>query len=415
MDDRIPESRIPAYLQYLQQASFIALLVFTPLARGASPRWAFCIALWLGLLSFLSMVEKRILQGKGPLPRTALEMPVALLVLLAAVSWAFSIYREATNWAFLRLLLYIGVFYLTVDIMPSRHLTRRLVVVIVAIAMMISLLGIVEYSGAPFPDFWKTQVSMGIESTYLNHNHLGGYLAMAFALGLGVFLHRPLGSALIWAISLLVILVALCLSLSRGAWIGSFVAVELMLTLFLLRRGVTRLKTAAVTLGLFVTVGLILLASNPMIDRMQTLHALNAESSWTSRLAVWKQCAQIIEESPILGTGMGTFPWSFTRVRPAGLTARYHEAHNDYVQIVTEMGLPVLIPLLWGIMLVFRMGIRAYRDTPSRLRAGVTLGALGGITAILVHSVSDFNIQITANGIVFGCLVGMVGSTRFRE
>jgi hypothetical protein len=72
------------------------------------------------------------------------------------------------------------------------------------------------------------------------------------------------------------------------------------------------------------------------------------------------------------------------------------------------MGLPVLVPIIWGLFGVFRTGLRTFRETESRFRAGVTLGALGGIVAILIHSIWDFNIQITANGILFSVLVGLV-------
>jgi hypothetical protein len=76
------------------------------------------------------------------------------------------------------------------------------------------------------------------------------------------------------------------------------------------------------------------------------------------------------------------------------------------------MGLLALIPICWGIFLVFRKGLSQFKNTNSRFRAGLILGSLGGIVAILVHSVSDFNMQITANGILFSLLIGLaVGTT----
>jgi hypothetical protein len=45
---------------------------------------------------------------------------------------------------------------------------------------------------------------------------------------------------------------------------------------------------------------------------------------------------------------------------------------------------------------------------PSRLVRGTTLGAMSGITAILVHSVSDFNLHIPANALLFTVLVAIV-------
>jgi O-antigen ligase len=194
--------------------------------------------------------------------------------------------------------------------------------------------------------------------------------------------------------------------MSRGGWIATFCALEFILIFFLIKKGMSRFKILAVASVLFVAVGLTILGSNPVIERLQSMGNEN-ELSLVGRLTVWKASMELVSEKPLLGTGLGTFPWSFTRVRPAGLTLRYREAHNDYVQVTTEMGLLALVPICWGIFLVFRKGLSQFKNTNSRFRAGLILGSLGGIVAILVHSVSDFNLQITANGILFSFLVGL--------
>jgi O-antigen ligase len=391
----------------VQHAAFGMLLVFSPLALGAAPRWAFCVCLWLSLVACACMALRRLWQGERVLPRTPVDLPIAALVVLAAISWFHSLYRDATLWAFLRLLLYTAVFYMTVEITESRRKTRALILAIVAMGLTVSFLGLVKYAGAPFPSFWKGVDTNGLNATFVNPDHLAGYLAMIFTLGLGAVFHRTNDRVMIWAGALLLILVGVCLSLSRGAWIGMFVAVELMLLLFLARSEARRLKTGIVVSALLMVVGVTLLGSNLMLARVQTLRAVPEDSSFLGRTVAWRGSLHIIEKSPLLGAGLGAFPWSFTGVRPAGLTMRWREAHNDWLQIVTEVGLPVLIPLIWGLWVIFRGGVRSYRSTPSRLHAGALLGSLGGITAILVHSAVDFNIQITSNGILFACLLGL--------
>ena len=389
------------------EIAFILLLILTPLARGATYQWAFCTALWLALIAFTAMLTRRLRQGESLLPRSALDLPIAALLVLAAASWLSSIYRDATAWALLRLLLYAAVFYLTLEMTESRTQTRRLIQTIVGMGLIVSFLGLVQYSGAPFPAFWKNDASPGLSSTFVNCNHLGGYLAMILILGLGVVLHRSTERVGIWTGALLLILVALCLSLSRGAWIGAFVAVEFMLVLSMLRRKMSRAKIAILAFALLFAAGITILGSNPVIERIQTLKSLE-NTDLADRIVVWGGCADLIKKFPLLGTGLGTFPWSFTEVRPAGITERWREAHNDWLQIVTELGLPVLVPLIWGLTALFRKGLLSFRTTSSRLCAGTVLGALGGIVAILVHSVSDFNIQVTSNGILFACLTGLV-------
>jgi O-antigen ligase len=394
----------------IQLYTFTLLLIFTPLAKGATPRWAFCIALWLLLVSFSAMLLRRLWQDERLIPKSPLDLAIYLLLALALGSFATSIYRSATTWAFLRLLLYLGVFYLTLDFTRSRRQTKWLVLTVLGLGTALAFIGFIKYQGGAIPAFWDYGTSRGntfLTSTFVNHNHIAGYLAMVFALGLGLFLFRPFWPAAVWVAVLLLILVAICLSMSRGGWIASFCALEFMTIFFLLKKGMSRFKVLAVGLVLFVAVGLTILGSNPVIDRLQSMGNDN-EPSLVGRLAVWKASMKLVRENPLLGTGLGTFPWSFTKVRPAGLTLRYREAHNDYVQVATAMGLLAMIPICWGIFSVLRIGLSQFKNTNSRFRAGLILGSLGGIVAILVHSVSDFNLQITANGILFSLLVGLV-------
>lgn len=49
-------------------------------------------------------------------------------------------------------------------------------------------------------------------------------------------------------------------------------------------------------------------------------------------------------------------------------------------------------------------------QNPSRLVRGITIGAMTGITAILVHSISDFNLHIPANAILFTVLAALIAA-----
>jgi O-antigen ligase len=380
-----------------QWLAFTGLLIFTPLAHGATTRWTFCISLWLVLLALTAMVLKRAWQGDRLIPRSPLDFG----------SWFVSIYEEATFWALLRLLLYIIVFYLAVEATASRSQTRMLLITLLGMGTLISIVGLIKYFGGPVPSFWIYGKQGQLNSTFVNRNHFAGYLEMVFALGLGFTLCRPFIRTLIWSSCLFLILVALLFSMSRGGWVATLCSLLFMGILFFRQKGVSKVKIRLATVALILIAGLSFLGSNLMFQRFQSL-GNPEEPSLVSRVSVWEGSGQLIRENPLHGTGLGTFPWSFAPVRPAGLTLRWREAHNDYIHIATEMGLPVLIPVLWGLLLVFRTGLRTFRETESRFRAGVTLGALGGIVAILFHSLGDFNIQITSNGILFSVLIGLV-------
>lgn len=387
----------------VQASSLLLLLLLSPLARASTPRWAFCGALWLGLLAGSALLVKRLWAEQPLLPKSPLGPPIVVLIVWLLVAALFSTYQTATVWALLRFLLYLTVYFTALDLAQSRRGVQWLSGTIMGSGVCLAVIGFVNYHGGQ---------ALAFHSTFVNYDHLAGYMEMVFLLGLGIGLAKTGAARLPWLALLALVLMALLLSLSRGGWVAGLVALDFMLALFLLGRGTGAARLGLGCLVLVLVAVLTLLASNPMIDRLQSMGNPD-DPSLRGRLVIWQASIGLLRAQPWHGSGPGTFPWAFTPVRPAGLTNRVREAHNDYLQIVTELGLPVLIPLLWGLFLIVRRGAARFLARPSRFEAGVTIGALGGIVSVLVHSLVDFNLQITANGILFATLVALaVGSAR---
>ena len=117
----------------------------------------------------------------------------------------------------------------------------------------------------------------------------------------------------------------------------------------------------------------------------------------------------MIKEYPLLGAGPGTFDVIFTQYQPPGLSARFKMAHNDYLHFVAEAGLPLVAIMVWMIIALYRKGLEKLKN-PSRLVRGTTLGALSGIMAILFHSISDFNLHIPANALLFTVFAAIIAA-----
>lgn len=84
--------------------------------------------------------------------------------------------------------------------------------------------------------------------------------------------------------------------------------------------------------------------------------------------------------------------------------------------MISETGIFVLPFIFWVIFNSLRTGITTFLHTKSRFKQGVALGAVAGITAILIHSFVDFNLHIPANAILFIVLGSLlqVQSTRSK-
>ena len=247
-----------------------------------------------------------------------------------------------------------------------------------------------------------------LSATYYNHNHLAGYLEMAIPMILGLFLTGLKKGRLIFIIILTLILFsALILSLSRGGWIGAFAGLFFFALSLFFNRHFNKKKLVAVLAGGFVVVVIIVLSSTPAVKRILSFEQQSEIPNFQARVIVWKGAVQAIKIRPLLGTGPGTFSTIFTQYQPPGFKVRYFRAMNDYLHFATEIGLPIIAIMVWMAIIIYKKGFSKLQN-PSRQVRGVTLGAMSGITAILTHSIVDFNLHIPANALLFTVLTAIV-------
>jgi hypothetical protein len=65
-----------------------------------------------------------------------------------------------------------------------------------------------------------------------------------------------------------------------------------------------------------------------------------------------------------------------------------------------------------SIFWILAQAVRGYRKTEDRFESTVCLGCIGSISAILVHSLADFNLYIPANALVFTVALALASKGR---
>jgi O-antigen ligase len=118
----------------------------------------------------------------------------------------------------------------------------------------------------------------------------------------------------------------------------------------------------------------------------------------------------LIEGHPLLGSGLGTFPVAFTAVQSTFLGKFVNHAHNDYLEIANDLGIPVAILLFASIVMLFARLARRMVSADVRFERAVALGCMGSIAAILLHSLTDFNLYIPANALLFSLVLGLASA-----
>ena len=136
-----------------------------------------------------------------------------------------------------------------------------------------------------------------------------------------------------------------------------------------------------------------------------------ANRSLFFRLFVYGKIIPLVLDHPLLGTGPGTFIYAFTPYRPPNLSLLWNYAHNDYLQIASEMGFIGLGAFLFLVITALTKGFKALKSTSNFNRA-IILGASAGILSILVHGFFDGNLtMIPANILYFYVLIGVLVSS----
>jgi O-antigen ligase len=265
-----------------------------------------------------------------------------------------------------------------------------------------------------------------------NHNHFAGLLEMILPLALCLALYnwqkarnrmrghsvrnfvRHLGDpemikCILLLLASIVVFLALVFSFSRMGLISMLASLGLIAAVVWAGRRRNPLPTALILLVVASCVATVAwVGVAPVVSHFEELSrddpiAQGAEG----RMALWKDTLEIIRDRPWTGAGLGSFEFAFTRVQSQELAYTVEHAHNDYLEFSAELGIPAAALLfLTFFFLAARTLQTSLRARSSRTRA-LALGILAGTSALLIHSLADFNLHIPANALVFSVLLGM--------
>ena len=464
----------------VQKAGVVGLgcaLAWSPLAAGTLRGWPLAVIQFFVLLScvcwVLAMSGARRLEWR----RTALDLPLVLLVGLVVLQVALGDLRFA-RWAlgpavdgfvdlpvpFLALgtvsgvqtqrslgllLTYGAVYVLTVNLVRDSQQLKWLVRVVVLLGGGLAFLGLLEYLvGESWLLGWGERRHLfRLAGPFMNPDHFASWLAMLVLLGIGLIpagrrgersagslaraltfrvTREDLSRRYLPAVGAGVMLLALVFTLSRGALVSLMGAFVFVLALF---GALGRARRSLVVVGGLLAAVLVYaswIGLQPVIARLA-----DGQSRWAQLVS----SLPMLLDFPVLGVGLGAYKDIYFRYQPAALDAGktyFPYAHNDLLQLVLELG------PLGGILFIFAAwrvardlvfahllgrgscpvgggeGQLAQRHDP--FSTGIAVGALGAVVAFLVHSAFDFSARIPANSVLAAACLGIATAalhTRF--
>lgn len=271
---------------------------------------------------------------------------------------------------------------------------------------------------------WYSGANWRGHGTYLNGNHLAWFLN---AIGLSALAVTCWGR---WGLKTKIVCVYVALAsfagsvvtLSRGGFLGlgAGLMVFLLLSALVLaigvrhQRFVTVLIVAAVVVGVGCIVFAVFRSSLVVQDRFDRL------VSDPYRPAIFEAALRQAQLNPVFGTGAGTFLYYGRLYRePIGFNDDIY-AHNDWMQLVGDFGVPAFALAAWvvvahglsgmsGLVYILRRRMQEY-SRPQSHAAAILIAALATLAVFAVHSFFDFNMQIPANALLASAFVGMLAN-----
>jgi putative inorganic carbon (HCO3(-)) transporter len=331
--------------------------------------------------------------------RTPVDWGNILLVLLVGVSCLITSLPGTTAPQVLRLLSGVIFFYAIVNWSRSIKRSCVLLSMLALVGVSLSLFALVSVDWSPTKlQFVALQVRnwfpIAVSDT-VHPNVMAGTLLLFAPIVCAVVVFNRWSSLasrekkiayLLCGLALLSIAPILLLTVSRGAWVALITALAILVSL--------RWKW-----GLLVVVALIASAVlvpyliSP-IDLLGIAMENQPLGSLMARLEVWDRATFIIEVFPFTGVGMGLYPDVVALIYPLVIASpelAVH-AHNLFLQVAVDLGIPGLIAWLSVLMVVFTVSWGLYRNG-RRLNdpwlAGLGAGFFCSTAALVLHGFVD--------------------------
>lgn len=297
---------------------------------------------------------------------------------------------------------YLAIFFLVANVLDRPGRARTLVHAL-AIATLAPALGAI--SSWSRGEHLVEGDRAGWIGIFANPNDLAYYLTVGVAMTLAAREQsRRAGLRLFYLGALGVLGAALFLTQSRGGLIAAGTVVGLWLL-----RGMKRPAAAA---GLLAVVVLAVhFAPEKTWQRAETIGAYQEDASAQGRLDAWRTGFRVVEDRPLGGVGAGAFMLAWPEYAP-GDAGPARTAHNTFIQLVAETGIPSLL-LFFGAIVAALLGLeRVAKRTDLAVSARATQIGLAGF---LVASTTGGHAYSWPVYVLLGMAAGMARTQREDE
>lgn len=324
---------------------------------------------------------------------------------------------------------YFGIYWLVVLTCWHKPERIRMVLSVLVVSGLFQALygSLMTLSGMEYGFLTKKIHYLGYATgTFVNRNHLAGYLELTAACGIGLILAdlKPTRNNRTWQqwfrdliallfsnkvrvrIALAIMAVGVVMTRSRMGNVAFFSSFCICgIGYILLRERQLTLKASLFFISVLLIDVLIINNWFGLETVVQRIEKTEIETE--GRTYLFDALPPVVEAYAKTGSGLGTFAQAFAPFRSASITDYFDHAHNDYLEFIIEVGFPGFFILLTLVGVHALHAFLVIVKRRSRLPAAVCFSTLMAIVAYAIHATVEFNLQIPANAATFVVLLGL--------
>lgn len=399
------------------------------------------------LLVFLFWLLQGITRRRIMLPREGLFGALALLLVILLFSGSFArsyplAIKESLKWV----LLVLAYVYTRAAVRNDRAV-RALLTALFLTGSAEALLGAVQFVVPLGPPAFAIGPFIRAHGMFGQPNPFAGYLGTILPLALAMTLvPHPGRFRAVAVLGLLLVSLGILLSVSRGAWLGLAVSLTIMALAWSPR---ARALVVPLLAALVLFVGLALAGVLPAtlasrvtsvvenfgVFDVRTVTLSSENFAVVERMAHWQAGWYMVADYPFLGVGPGNYPTAYEEYYIPPWRDPLGHAHNYYLNMAAEAGVPGMLALLLVLGLAFRGLGRRVRAASAALATppgagppdttladpplspvlarALALGLIGSLAMFSIHNLFD-NLLVHGVGIQIGVLLGLVGGVSNR-
>jgi O-antigen ligase len=400
--------------------SFIPIL-YASIFQGGYFAWETYATLLLSLpailfFAYLKFVKSELFKTGGA------ERPLFLLLAVTFISLFFTVYFHATLTEFYKVVLYIALFYITLNAIKKGTLIDFATNAILAISVVLATGGILAFIGYKLnlqSAFFKFLSAKGLmqgaalSSTLQYSNTFGAFLILPFFISLGGFLNATqLYQKIVYILLTLLFLITFGLTQSRGAIITFLIA--LVIFFAVLKKHEIKISlfyfvmiSVALLVVFLIKKDLFLSMFNLLISKLKdTFLFLKGQSdqSLGGRITMIKDSLNILKAHPIFGIGNGTYQYVYAKYRSVYFFSKF--PHSIFFQVLDEEGIVGGVAFIYMIGTLFAKGFKIVKARYSPLLSGLYAGVVG----LSLHAFIDFDWSLMFMPMVFFFAFGIIFS-----